>query len=353
MTPAKTAIFICFFIYCQTLVAAGPARVERVVYLMGTRVTLTVEADQRALAVRQLERMVQSLETTEAALSTWRAESALSVVNRHPIGQPVGLPSAVCSLWSGLTTWHRVTAGAFDPTVGALSEVWGLRSGGRRPTTDELESALMLTGLKHFEFDPPTCRLTRLADATLDAGAFGKGEALRRLQSEFREHAPWRVDIGGQIAVSDESPKRRWRVPVAHPSRRAESVVELWLDTGSLATSSVSERSFEVEGERIGHIVNPRTGQVVFRTGSVTVWHDDPFAADILSTALFVMGIGEGFRYAETHGLAVLFLSPAPAGEHLPPVARSSPAFVEKFWPSGDGVARSATALSDIPQVVP
>jgi len=85
----------------------------------------------------------------------------------------------------------------------------------------------------------------------------------------------------------------------------------------------------------------------------VTVWHDDAFAADILSTALFVMGIEEGFRYAETHGLAVLFLAPSPAGEHVPPDARPSPAFVEKFWPSGDGVAGSATALSDAPQVVP
>jgi thiamine biosynthesis lipoprotein len=44
------------------------------------------------------------------------------------------------------------------------------------------------------------------------------------------------------------------------------------------------------------------------------VVHDDPLAADVLSTALFVMGPDLGRQWAEAHGVAALFLIQTPAG---------------------------------------
>ena len=44
--------------------------------------------------------------------------------------------------------------------------------------------------------------------------------------------------------------------------------------------------------------------------GSVTVWHRRALVADILSTALFVMGPDEGLRWAEARGLAACYLVP-------------------------------------------
>ena len=44
--------------------------------------------------------------------------------------------------------------------------------------------------------------------------------------------------------------------------------------------------------------------------GSVVVWHDRALVADILSTALFVMGPKTGLAWAEEHGIAVAFLIP-------------------------------------------
>ena len=63
----------------------------------------------------------------------------------------------------------------------------------------------------------------------------------------------------------------------------------------------------------------------------MTVWHEDPLAADILSTALYVMGADAGLDYAERHGVAAVFLVPDPADGAVPVAVRASPMFRARF----------------------
>ena len=329
----KVATIVAFALlpFLSGVTASTPTIVERTVYLMGTRARLVLLATDRAAGLRRLEAMVESLEQTEAELSTWRTDSVLSAVNRQPIGEPMRLPAPVCALWGELTAWHRATNGAFDPALGALSEAWGLREAGRRPSPGELAAARAVTGLTHFRFEASTCRVTRLVDVTLDAGAFGKGEALRRLLLLPGGRGFWMVDLGGQIVVSGAPPVGTWPVAIAHPGRRAEIAMEVAVDGGSLATSGASERSYEIEGGMIAHIVDPRTGRPLHRSESVTVWHEDALTADILSTALYVMGPEAGLRYADEHGFAALFLAPAGRGARESVTLQASPAFRQRF----------------------
>ena len=301
---------------------------------MGTRATLAVRATDRGAALGQLDRMVGSLERTEAELSTWRTDSVLSAVNHQPVEEPLRLSPPICALWAELAAWHRETGGAFDPAIGSLVEAWGLRAGGRRPSTAELAAARAKSGLVHIQVDT-ACRVTRAAAATLDAGAFGKGEALRRL-AEVGGSAgdDWIVDLGGQVAASGGPQATAWPVAIAHPAYRAEPAVDLVLRSGSLATSGASERSYEVGGRKVAHIIDPRTGRPVFRPESVTVWHADALAADILSTALYVMGPEEGLRFAEANHLAALFLMPGGWPDDSAFSRRASLAFKQRFPPA-------------------
>ena len=79
---------------------------------------------------------------------------------------------------------------------------------------------------------------------------------------------------------------------------------------GSLSTSAGSERDLVVNGERVGHVLDPRTGRPAAFDGSVSVWHERGMTADVLSTALYVMGPEEGLRWAEARDIAVCFLIP-------------------------------------------
>lgn len=325
---AASAALLCLAAFAHPPAAV---RVERTVFLMGTAATLVAEAPDREAGLAQLERMVRVIEATEAELSTWRDNTVLSRLNRQPLGVPRSVPPSVCGLFGRLTAWQQATGGAFDPAVGRLVEAWGLRAVGRRPTVAALETVRARTGLQHLTVDTAACTVARHADVTLDAGGFGKGEAIDRVRDALRGRpGAWLIDFGGQVAVSGERSDGAWPVAIAHPERRAVPIAELQLSAGSLATSGAAERNLTLDGgERIGHILDPRSGAPVGRRGSVVAWHRDAFAADVLSTALHVMGPDDGLAWAAERGIAACFLLPGAAPDEV--VFLATPAFEARF----------------------
>jgi thiamine biosynthesis lipoprotein len=280
---------------------------------MGTQAALRVEAPDRTRALGAAEAAVAALEAAEARLSTWTEASELARLNAAPVGAEVELsPSLAEDLHRARLCW-RATGGAFDPAVGALVEAWGLRSGGRHPSTDEIEAALAAGGLRSLALEGS--RATRLhTGLLLEEGAFGKGagldDALTVLSAAGASRAI--LDLGGEVAVLGPGP---FELAVSHPRRREEPVALLTIDAGAVATSGNSERGIVVEGERLGHLLDPRTGRPAPDFGSLTVWARDAMTADCLSTGLYVMGPDSALELAEaTEGVEILILQPSTGG---------------------------------------
>ena len=251
-----------------------------------------------------------SLESTERELSTWRDDSVISELNRQPVGHAWLVPRSTCRMLRKVFAWQVETAGAFDPGIGRLIDAWDIHGVGRVPTSAEVTAAAARSGLFRLSFDEARCEVTRHADATIDVGAFGKGEALDRVEAALGPGA-WLVDLGGQVSVGGPRPGGEpWTVDVAHPRARDKAYVHVSLRDGSLSTSGGSERDLVVRGKRIAHHLDPRTGLPAAYTGSVSVWHRSGLAADALTTALYVMGSEEGLPWAEARGIAAVFLVP-------------------------------------------
>ena len=330
MKWAAAAALLCLgAVACRQ--PAASVRVERAVVLMGTTATFAADAADRAAALVRLERMVRVVEATEAELSTWRDDSALSGLNRQPPGEPLSVPPALCDLLGRLEGWREATAGAFDPAIGSLIDAWGLRAAGRRPDAAALGAARARAGWPLLGFDREACTVTRLADATLDAGAFGKGEALDRVRAAERDHpGAWLIDFGGQVAVSGGAAGTAWPVALAHPAHRDRPVAELLLAGGSLATSGGSERTLALgAADVVGHILDPRSGVPVARQSSVAVWHPNAFTADVLSTALYVMGPDDGLAWAAAREFAACFIVPVAGSDRV--TFLTTPAFEQRF----------------------
>jgi thiamine biosynthesis lipoprotein len=280
---------------------------------MGTTLQVTVAAPTRAQGIRAIEDVFAAVRQVDAVLSSWRDDSEIARLNQAPPGQATSLSADLYRLLGEAAHWSRVTDGAFDPGIGALIDAWDLRGRGRVPSQLALAAARSASGLKSFVFADATRAVSRPhGSAWIDTGAFGKGVALREGRRALRASgiSSAILNFGGQVLVLGESPAGEdWIVPVAHPSRRSQPVARLHLQDRSASTSSQSERFLTVSRRRVGHILDPHSGEPVPAWGSVTVVTEDPVAADIISTALLVLGPRDGVRWARgRRDVGVLFL---------------------------------------------
>ena len=324
---------VLFILASSAVLSAGPEAsvlVSREVYLMGTRAQLSVHDARRETGLARLESALQALEQTESELSTWRDSSDLSSLNRQPVDRPWLATARICRMFAEVWRWHRETGGAFDPAIGRLLAAWDIHGAGAIPEAGVQARALASSGLKLFAFDDRACTLTRRAEATIDVGAFGKGEALDRAGAALG-NIPWMIDLGGQISVGgDVPPDGPWTIAIADPRRRDTPALHVRMSAGSLSTSAGSERDLVVNGIRVGHHFDPRTGRPVTFDGSVTVWHERGLVADILSTALYVMGPETGRRWAESSGIAACYLIPEGSTLRVEATAKFSSLLIEQ-----------------------
>ncbi len=272
--------------------------IARHLAVMGTALSLTVSAPTRETALAASEAAVRAVEAAESLLSTWREDTPLARLNAGAPGVAAPVPAELFGLLTKIFEWEEKTGGAFDPAVAPLARAWGLRSGGRIPGASELLDARRATGVSLFTFDESSLRITRWAAAAgIDEGAWGKGWALDRAAEALRAAgaAALVLDLGGQILASGaETP-----VDVADPRNRSRAAATIRLRDASASTSGNSERGLVVEGRRVGHILDPRSGEPARDFGSVTVVAKDGLTADVLSTAYFVLGPEEGLALSE------------------------------------------------------
>jgi thiamine biosynthesis lipoprotein len=294
--------------------------------VMGTAFALTVSAPTRERALEASEAAVRAVEAAESLLSTWRTDTPLARLNAAAPGVPHEVPSALLDLMRRVFEWKDKTGGAFDPSVAPLVGAWGLRTGGRIPSAAELLRARAATDARLFTFEESSLRITRLdAAAGIDEGAWGKGWALDEAAAALRASSitSFVLDLGGQVLASGAQTK----IEIAHPRDRSRTVATLRLRNVSASTSGNSERGLVVNGRRVGHLLDPRTGEPAPDFGSVTVVAPDGLTADVLSTAFFVLGPEAGMALSERLRVSgvvheALFFSEGEEG-HTPRVSMS------------------------------
>ena len=291
------------------------SEIQRTARLMGTRATVRISAQDRGAAIAASDAVLREIARVEALLSTWVPSSELSRINHLPINRPTNLHPEVMAWLGELDELGEEFGKSFNPVIGALIDVWDLRGAGREPTQTELEDALSATGSHTFKINSDPNNIVRLDPAAwIDAGGFGKGIALRLAADTLRARGVSGVlDLGGQLVVVGDIFRQidilgpGGRLPACQ-TKRTSPTQSVIVSNTSVATSGLSERVVVTEQKRLGHILDPRNGQPAIDWGVVTVAAEDPLVADVLSTALFVLGPEQGMQLAERlASIGVLF----------------------------------------------
>ncbi len=200
-------------------------------------------------------------------------------------------------LLSTMTTAEALadlTGGAYDFTLGRLTELWNVTGDRTEPPEQyEIDQALSHSGRDKYKLSGS--RLTK-SDIALkfDFGGIGKGIAAQDLLEylDTTEVEYGMVSLGGNVGVFGKKPGGdEYKIGLRDPIDTDGIMGYVYVGSGFVSVSGDYERFFDYGGVRYHHILDPGTGKPADSSlHSVAVISSNGAAADALSTALFVMG---------------------------------------------------------------
>jgi thiamine biosynthesis lipoprotein len=283
---------------------------------MGTRWSVSVDADSTVDLAALTRDLAAAVEQVDEQMSPWKPDSALMRLNRAPVDAWVDLPAEMLEVLGCALDVRRQSAGAFDPCVGALVDAWGFGAVRDAPDAQAIRAARQstpLTAHEGLELDKPAGRARKLASLQLDLCGIAKGYAVDRMAHVLQQHrVPHALAaLDGELrAVGAQSSGEPWAVALEGPEagRRAVHGV-IQLEDLAVATSGDYRRYLEVGDARLAHTMDSRRcAPVNNAVASVTVLARSCMLADAWATALLVAGPDEGLAMAQRMGMDVLFL---------------------------------------------
>lgn len=254
------------------------------------------------------EAALDVIDDLEEQLSVYRADSEVSQLNIHATTAAVPVEDRLYQLLLQAAYISHQTGGAFDITTGPLTKAWGFyRREGRVPSPMERSTALSQTGSRFLAFDDSNLTVRYLRSGVeINLGAIGKGYALDRARELLQQEYGVRLALlhGGRSSICGVGrlPNGRgWPIELKHPWNESVQLGVVYLVDQSLGTSSATYQHFEYNGQKLGHVLDPRTGWPATRVQQVSVVAATAALADALSTALFVMGPEATERWCRVH----------------------------------------------------
>lgn len=278
-----------------------------------------------------------ALEELNRQMSTWREDSEISQFNRAGANAPMAISPDFQQVIRHALEIAEATEGAFDPTIGALVNLWGFGPDGRHeaPDSAQIVAAQAHTGWRHLTLRRDGKLSKKIPQLHLDLSAIAKGYSVDKIavlvaDAGFRNYL---VDIGGEThAVGLNARREPWRIGIQQPDAADEIYRAVHVaDRPALATSGDYRNRYRDEnGTFIAHIIDPRTAKpVAHNAASVTVLAPDCVTADALATTLFVLGPEKGLGLLQKQFPAVDALFILQTDEGLTPIASAPDIFEE------------------------
>lgn len=293
---------------------------------MGGTWSVTYVAASR-LDDKTLSRVIQTeLDLVVAQMSSWEPDSDISRFNRAHAGRWQVLPAEFFHVLEYALTLAAASGGAYDPSIGALVDVWGFgaHAGATQPpAAGAIAAAKAHVDWRRIELDRIGQRVRQPGGLQLDVSSIAKGYAVDRIAQALQAQGieAFLIEVAGELrAAGQRGDSTAWRVAIESP-RPNDDPDSLVTGAGSgatrtlavrdmaLATSGDYRRFFAHDGQHYSHEIDPRSGYPVQGDlASVSVLASECMHADALATALFVLGPEAGLAYALSHNLAALFV---------------------------------------------
>jgi len=285
----------------------------------GTTYVIKYNGDE---SVTQLQ-VDSVIESMDMEMNTWRSDSRISELNNFKSTDADFSFDDHSKIWSVIwklsSEIHTDSDGAFDPTVKPLVDLWGfgLKHVDNVDSTD-VDSIMRFVGFRpeNINFEGPEASSARSKThivkgdrrTQLDFNAIAQGYTVDMLIDFLLESGIENamVELGGEVrCIGMNLSGVPWRIAVDKPvtndgigGRPLQAILEV--QNASVCTSGNYRKFKEIEGVRVSHTIDPRTGYPAYHALlSVTILAESAAVADAYATACMVLGPKEGRAFID------------------------------------------------------
>jgi len=276
---------------------------EKTSFAMATVSTYKIWGKNSDKAVQDIINSVNAAEKNN--LSKYSEDSEIFKLNSDSEAQFSDL--SVSWLKSVLDISEK-SEGAFDPTIGALTDAWGIGTeSAKLPDEQEIKTLLSSVDYSKIRINKNTVTIGK--NQNIDLGAVGKGIACDIAKTTLQKYDCKEAVIafGGSILLYGD---KSFDVGIRNPLGDSDDILGIVsLSDGFVSTSGNYERTSVIEGKTYHHILDTKTGYPS-DSGllSVTVFCDNGLLSDALSTACYVLGKDKGFDLLEKYNAYGVFV---------------------------------------------
>jgi thiamine biosynthesis lipoprotein len=284
---------------------------------MGTTWSVQIARPAPRLDARALRRALAAVVAdVDRRMSTYRPDSELSRFNAERTRAWIPVSRDTRRVVAEALQVSRLSAGAFDPTVAPLLDLWGFGpagGAGRLPGPAAIRATRARVGWSGLDVAEGMAALRkRHLDLALDLSAIAKGFGIDAMAEhlERRGLADYLVEIGGELRGRGRGRHGGgWTVGIELPHEASAVAAIVRLQGTAVATSGDYRKMTEVDGVRRSHVLDPRTGRPIRHAlASATVIARTAMRADALATALLVLGPHDAWELARRERLAALLV---------------------------------------------
>ena len=268
----KTVFFTPLLILCMLSTCGCQTRLSDPVTVTGYKLNTYVQISSYINVSKSvLNGCLDLCDTYEQLCSRTLESSTLYAVNHHQTDE---IPAELGELIATGLDYCRISGGAFDITIGSVSQLWDF-------TAEQPEGTI------------------------LDLGAIAKGYIADKIKDYLLAHdvTSAMINLGGNVlCVGGKSDSKDFTVGVKKPFTQSnELLLTLNLRDCSVVSSGTYERYFYENDTFYHHILNPATGYPYDnRLTDVTILSAVSLDGDCLSTTCFALGLDDGLALIES-----------------------------------------------------
>lgn len=266
-------------------------------HAMGTRFELVLDGGDPHRLRAAGEAALREIEECHRRFNLFAPGSWLNTINRRAATEPVTLDDLTFGLLETCRQVHHDSGGAFDVTVAPLMRAWGFHG---EADHEAVGQARPRVGMRHVLLDQDA-RTVRFAvpGVMLDLGGIAKGFAIDQAIGLLREYGVGCALLHGGTstvaAIGSPPGKNGWRIALqtGHTDNDITKAPVVCLNDRSLSVSAPHGRTIDIDGETLGHVLDPRTGfrgRPADRGEYAAAIGDSACLTDAWATALLVLG---------------------------------------------------------------